>query len=77
MQLYTAYSLGIAPYLKKQQLRIPSSYGIDSDDDIEGNDDDSETVSVQEINIPFSSESLETLQNTINPLQRCSDFGQL
>lgn len=52
-----------------------NSYGIDYDADANIDEDDSETVSIPEINLPLSDASLSMLTMSLDPLQQSDSYG--
>ena len=68
MQLYTAYSLGSSLF----EGPTPD-YPTGSDDEVV---ETYEQVTIPEIDIPLSNNSLQQLHVSINPLQDCDDFGK-
>ena len=52
-----------------------ASYGIDYDADANIDEDDSETVSIPEINLPLSDASLSMLTMSLDPLQQSDSYG--
>ena len=72
LHLYTAYSFGSSLF---DEVIDPSTYGLDPDIPA-ANDQDIESVIVPDTNISLSSNSLQQLESSINPMQSCDDFGK-
>ena len=74
LQLYTLYSIG-NPLFADEGDVDSNSYGIDYDADANIDEDDSETVSIPEINLPLSDASLSMLTMSLDPLQQSDSYG--
>lgn len=74
LQLYTLYSIG-NPLFTDEGDVDSNSYGVDHDTDPDFDEDDSETISIPEINLPLSDASLSTLNVSLDPLQQSDSYG--
>ena len=74
LQLYMAYSQGSALFDEQEAMDF-MTYSNDTGSTISGNNSYSAVI-VPETYIPFSSDSLQQLHDTINPNQCCNDFGK-
>ena len=74
LQLYTLYSIG-NPLFTDEGDVDSSSYGVDHDSVSDFDEDDTETVSIPETNVPFSDTSLSMLSLAVDPLQQSDCYG--
>lgn len=72
LQLYTAYSVTSDLF---EESVDPSTYGQDPDESY-SSDEEYDSVTVPETNIPLSPTSLSQLETQINPNQESDDFGK-
>ena len=72
LQLYTLYSIG-NPLFTDEGDVDSNSYGVDHDTD--SDEDDSETISIPETNLPLSDASLSMLSVSLDPLQQSDSYG--
>lgn len=53
---------------------MTSGFGVE-DDVAVGNNEEAEGVSVPDLSVSYTSEQIEELQQSVNPLERCDNYG--